>query len=78
MNWKVLLTLVAFAAVGVALITVRPVVTPWYFADFRLDRSAGSTFETELIAITRSPNRTPTQAPPAPAQEVETTGFSHK
>lgn len=54
---------------GAALIAVRPAVSPWYFADFRLDRSVDDTVEAAYAAARA--NKTVTRA-----RDVETTGFA--
>src|SRR5271165_3848087 len=71
MSWKGLITLLVFVIFGAALVAVRPALSPWYFADFRLDRSADDTVEAAYAAAPA--NRTTTRAP---AQDVETTGFA--
>ena len=71
MSWKVLLTLLFFAILSAALIAVRPAVSPWYFADFRLDRSVDDTVEAAYAAARA--NKTVTRA-----RDVETTGFASK
>jgi hypothetical protein len=81
MTWKLVITVLTFVAVGVGLFSVGPAVAPWYFDDFRLDRSLDQMNGIDVIAAAhhRRTIATPSLPPaPPPAPAAETTGFASK
>ena len=81
MTWKLVITLLTFAAVGVGLLGMGPAVVPWYFDDFRLDRSQDQLSGIEVIAAAHHPRIGAARSLPLASKDAstaETTGFAAK